>query len=40
MELSISGYSLISLQPDIMMQWRSKALKLATKFEYIKLISY
>ena len=43
MEISIFGYSLISLQPandDIMMQRRSKALKLATKFEYITLISY
>ena len=39
MELSIFGYSLISLQRDIMMQRRSKAL-VATKFEYIKLISY
>ena len=40
MELSIFGYSLISLQPAIMMQRRGKALELATKFEYIKLISY
>ena len=39
MELSIFGYSLISLQRDIMMQRRSKAL-VATKSEYIKLISY
>lgn len=36
MELSIFEYSLISLQRDIMMQRRSKAL-VATKSEYIKL---
>ena len=31
MELSIFGYSLVSLQPGIMMQQCSKALKVATK---------
>ena len=31
MELSIFGYSLVSLQPGIMMQQYSKALKVATK---------